>query len=865
MRNFFSTGLASTFNSILIPVTLSFAAGIAVSRSLSQNSNFLFVAALLTAACSFLCFILRRRHLQHILLLLFFFLIGSLHIAPYLKPPQATNHIYNQIDKKQMATIVGRLQKMPISMNSSTGTRSRLLMAVSSLRRPDGDAQGMGSTVVDSSGLIQLTINGPPPDGLEPGDLFMAKGLLNRVRGYSLPDSFDYKEYLSTQSIWITGWVKSPALVIRLEEIHGQKMRHRFTNLLFWPERIRYQLFNFIDATVAPQNSGLYKALLIGDRHDVSQELIEAFKKTGCMHLLAISGMHMGLLALLFITGTNWLLKRSTWLILHLPILKTAAVLSLIPLTGYAFIAGFNTPVVRALIMTLTLSMATVINRKQSIMNSVALAALLILIWEPASLFTASFQLSFAAVITIAALYPRIYNLLSSPKTSANNNGTRNDTFRNRLANWTATGLIISAAALAGTAPLMIYHFNRISLVSPFTNLFIQPFLCLWSLPAGLLGCAVLPISSTLAQILLHIGSYGIRISSWLVTVFAKIPFADLWLSTPSITEIICYYTLLFCLLLPCPPIRKIQFSRKAVITLCLLFITIIPVTQKISRKFSTRTTVTILDVGQGSSTHITFPGGQNMLIDGGGQGSARFNVGEALIAPYLWNMRIHRLDDLIISHPHADHYNGLAFIIKRFKPDRLWINGQAEGADDYQGLLNLARQSGTDVRICSPGSNITQHGPVTLACLASPEEPMRTRERSGDLSLSSKGVNRGSMVLKLTHKSTDSRMDKAFLFPGDINKEEEAELLALQRSALDADVLLAPHHGSRNSNSLDFLQAVSPDYLVISTGSPMTTGDSEGYLADFCRKSKTALLTTAANGTISFTVQDADLSMETL
>jgi len=868
MQNNLPDKFPTTFSSILIPVTVSFGLGIVWCRVTDQHEYLFLTGALITALGSLWSYKLQRYHISHFLLLPFFFLIGVLHSTPHCKPPQSTEHIYNRITTKQMATITGKLQRAPSIINAEDGTRTRLLIAVTSLHRPTSKIPDHNTTTVDTFGLVQLTVNGRPPPNLAPGDLLMAKALLSRVHSYTTPGSFNYQEFLANQAIWITGWVKSPVWLSKIHELPGATSHHSLMQLRFLPEIIRYRLALYLDNTLNKETSSLYKAILIGDKTDVPPGILEDFKSVGCMHILAISGMHMGLLAFILYSSCSWLLKRSTRLILYIPVRKTAAVISLVPLAVYALVAGFNTPVVRALIMTCVLSMAVVFNRNKSIINSVALAALIILIWKPTSLFTVSFQLSFAAVIAIATLYPGLLVCFSPEKNGTEPLEKIDNTPSRKIINWLKAAILISITALAGTAPLLVHHFNRISLISPITNILIEPLICLWSLTIGLLACISIPFSTSVAAHLFHIGGWGLDTSVWLASLFARLPFSSLWLSTPSTAEIILYYILLGGLIYTFLYTPERPRLLKTVLCACLVLLVGIPVVSKILRKMGTQTTVTVLDVAHGSSTHIMLPEGKNILIDGGGPASARFNVGERIIAPYLWKNRISRIDEVIISHPHADHYNGLYFIFKRFKPKILWINGQPDHVPGYDQLLELARQLGTTINICRPGTVICESGDAALFCIANPlqeETSASVMDSSPDNGANSTQFNSASLVLKLMHSNKKNHKGISFLFTGDISREEEEKLLATNKNEIGADILLAPHHGSGTSGSWSFLEAVSPDYLVISTGKSSGSKLTATHLEKFCRRFGAKLMTTAQNGTISFTVNGNGLSMKTL
>ena len=184
-----------------------------------------------------------------------------------------------------------------------------------------------------------------------------------------------------------------------------------------------------------------------------------------------------------------------------------------------------------------------------------------------------------------------------------------------------------------------------------------------------------------------------------------------------------------------------------------------------------------------------------------------------------------------------------------------------------YNKLLEVARQYDVQLHVCQPNTIVSAGGNAAIQCLANPAGPEIEPIFSDNINkrAAGDGVNRGSMVVKLTHAIPLRQKNVAFLFPGDITAEEERQLLALQRHTLHSDVLLAPHHGSRTSGSMEFLQAVSPSYIVISTGKSVHPQQTEGNLGKFCRLVGASLLTTARDGTLSFTVTDQGLSLQTL
>jgi competence protein ComEC len=661
--------------------------------------------------------------------------------------------------------------------------------------------------------------------------------------------------------------VDSPRNIIKVHTVKSPDIAPGVIPLLYFTERIRHHIANFLNETLTQPSRGLYKAILIGDRSDIDPSVLNNFINGGCVHILAISGMHMGLLAFITIAVLTWLLKRSTWLLLQVNVLKVAFSIALLPLIAYALIAGFNFPVLRALLMTTVFILAIIFDRPGNLINHILLAALLILAWKPSAIFTASFQLSFSAVIAIALIYPLLYNLLF-PNTPYSMSGiskvdpvpkfspTENRLlFPARFITWLFAGIALTTAAMLGTLPLLLFHFNRVSLVAPFTNILVEPLICFWSLIIGIIACFFIPLAPTMAMILFKIGSFGLTFSEKICAFFSLLPYASLRLPTPSLLEIFLFYIFILSIVMT----FHLETTRKryciiiALFSFCFLLAT--PAISKITRYASISTSVSILDVGHGSSTLLQLPHNKNILIDGGGAGNENFDIGERVIGPFLWNRKLNHLDAVVISHPHADHYNGLPFILTHFHPKELWVNGMTGHDPEYQELLNLADQLNITIKIPKTDEMLFQNGNTRLQCV---HNGVPAKFSANRMLLSSQDqrsiTNDMSLVLRL---ETD---DYSFLFPADISATM-ANTLVSERRNIKADILLAPHHGSRSSMSLDFIETVSPKYIAISAGRNNPFNFPDKSIFDMQQKG-IQVLTTGRDGTLMFTVENNEIKV---
>ena len=848
----------------LITVVIFFASGICLAETLLLNDQLTLLLIVLVYCLIFITYKYKPKcnsFIFYFLLGILFLLLGFYHAERHLKPPADPNHIYNLVGQQQSASLDGILQKYPSVIHTSSGPETKLLMQVKAIFQPSGQNPQMFRRT-KASGLALLTLKGLLPADLKPGSRFLVKTNVSRVSTYSTPGSFNYKKYLANQSILIKGWIQSPNNIMKLYTVESSDLEAGIAGLKYLPERIRYHIADFLDKTLTQPARGLYKAILIGDRNDVPASVLENFTGAGCIHILAISGMHMGLLALVAIASLTWLLKRSTWLLLHAPVLKIAVSIALLPLVIYALIAGFNIPVLRALLMTIVFILAILFDRPGNLINHILLAAFLILTWQPGAIFTASFHLSFSAVIAIALIYPLLYRFLF-PETHTIPSrcvkpGSKAKTSQSSIIHkipvtflkWLLTGVALTAAAMLGTLPLLLFHFNRFSLVAPITNLLVEPLICFWSLIIGLVASLCIPLFPALAKVLFATGSVGLIVAERICAFFSSWPYASLWLPTPSPVEIILTYLFLLSSVLALHMTGK---QRRYSLFIALFFfcsLVATPAVTSIAKQSSDSASVTFLDVGHGSSVLLQLPGNKNILIDGGGAESERFNIGEWIIGPFLWNQKLSHLDAVVITHPHADHYNGLPFILTRFRPKELWINGIPGQNKEYEELLDLASQLGIETRITKAGNTLFQAGATRLLCIYSGQEPVYP---TNNFTLG-RFINPNDLSLVLRLETNN----KSFLFPADISAGL-AESLIKEGKKLKADVLMAPHHGSPSSMSQDFIKTVAPEYIAISAGRNNRFNFPAKSFYDL-REKGIEVLSTGRDGTITFNLGNGEI-----
>lgn len=804
---------------LLTGITFSFIAGIVLFHFIPFTPSDQTLFSLLLAPP--ILFYLNRKTQTFFVtgLLLFTLIIAFLHASVSEEMGSQNSSISTKITKEEDAVLIGTLKSMPLF----DGKKSTVIIKSTHIRLKNEEL------ISSTQGLVQLRLKDEWPSAIMPGDELVIRTRLSRPYRFGNPGGFDYPAFLKANNIDIVGRISSTAHIHMLD--HKTSWLH---TIKYLPERIRLSIKDEINKTFTPQKAGLYRALLIGDRSGLSQAQLEAFKASGVFHVLAISGLHLSIVASFLFLIFYWLARRSKFLLLAISCKKLALLATIPPLCCYALLAGFQTPVQRSLIMVLLFIFSFCVQRKPTPFITLSFAALIILLLNPSALFTASFQLSFAAVASLILILPQLKAILQN-KDMEDSTGFRH--YATVFKQWITAGLLVSVVATIGTAPLLLSNFNRISTVGPFANLLLEPLLCLWSLPIGLLASFMLFINQPIGIWLLHLGGIGITGAESVTTILANLNFASLWLATPSVTLIIFYYlSLSFCFLKL--PLKK---TLPIFLTACILFL--IPL-KSLTEKYSTESELVFLDVGQGSSTLLNFPGGKTILIDGGGSSSEKFNVGESIIAPYLWHKGITRLDAIVITHPDSDHFNGIPFILKRFKPDILWTNGNDGHEQGYDDLLSLAKDLGIQIKKPQNNQILLESKDAFLQNISNPY-----LDRDKNLVNNSRiPSNDESLILKYT----GANKKLSCLFPGDITKAIELALVQNHNSSrLQSSFLLSPHHGSKTSNSAIFLNKINPEQIIVSAGRFRPQHFPSSVLKLYCKENDIPLLNTAESGAI--------------
>jgi len=762
----------------LIPIFFAYAIGIYLGYfdpPLSSTALLLSSLILLTLWALFL--IMKRKIAGTVLAMAFFFLLGIFSIHHYIHPPLSPSHISRFIGFDGIS-LEGTLYRPPEEFHGRTQLRIRAQKVIHSNQHFPVE----GRLLIFSKGE-----HAP----LHMGDRLRFRCKLHCPHGFHNPGGFSYERYLSFQRIEAIGFLTAETAWVKIGE--GSKY-----SLFHMIERMRNHIRNFLAKETHPLSSGIFKALVLGERGDIPEEITEQFTVAGIAHLLAISGDHLGIVALLSFSLFLWILKRSEFLLLTISVRKWAAGLTIPFILLYTFIAGGGISVIRATIMVITFFLSILFSRERNLLHTLVLAAFLILLCSPPSLFDVSFQLSFLAVLFILYMVPRLFRswneeeILPSKETS----------WRWRLWAYLKISLVVTAVAILGTAPFVAFHFNRISLIGFLTNLLFVPWVGFVIVPLSLVASLLSFFFYPLAALLIQMNDFMTMILLKAVALSASLPYASLFVSTPTAFEIILFYLLL----LMTVHLRKGKRVRYLFLGCCIALVLNFAFWNA-REWFQKKLTVTFIDVGQGDSILIEFPKGVRMLMDGGGLREDRFDIGKNVIAPLLWKKKIRKIDILALTHPDPDHLKGLNFIASHFSIGQFWDNGVRSDSESYIRLeetLFRKKVKRWSLNDQTPPQMI--HG-VELSILNPPvmKVPPRTSQNPAL-------VNNQSLVMKIQFDQI------AILLTGDI--EQEAEYWMMRKGfPVKADLLKIPHHGSASSSTRAFLEMVKPSYAILSAG----------------------------------------------
>ena len=627
------------------------------------------------------------------------------------------------------------------------------------------------STPVD--GRVRVTLRPPPwaddPAPFPPvhqGDRVRLRGSVRPAPGQRNPGGFDYAAYLARRGTCCVMYVGDGRDVRVQAGTRGAAL-----DLVVTTRRhIRGQIARFVPSD---EGRAVLRALLLGDRGGITEGQRDRFARTGLMHLLAVSGLHVFLVGMVLYTLLRPLLMRFRlgWRAVEVG----RAAFTVVILGLYMAITGMRPSVVRAVTMSALFIGGILFQRSSHPLNTLGVAALVLLALRPPALFDAGFQLSMAAVAGIVTVHPRLMEWVPDRWTAR------------RPGEWTASVLVASAAATLGTAPVLLWHFGWVSIGGLLLNV-----------PG--IPCTGLALSAALGMVTVGglwsgaAAAFGSTADLFVRGLLLTARWGTEWLGWGGLRMARPGPWVLGALFVGTVALAQWPRPRhRWRCVVCGLFLLVGGVwTNVLGRGAEPTLDVLFFDVGQGDAILVTAPDGSRLLVDTGPQSMDGAAAASYSVVPYLEARGIRRLETVVITHPDEDHLGGLPTLLREVSVGQVLHSGQRADTDLYRDSRVALEDTGTPSRSVERGDAFSVGSSVRAQVLGPPPDP----ERHGI-----QGTNGRSVVMHLAYGGTD------VLLPGDVEAAAERSLVRAYDEGLDSRMVKVPHHGSATSSTSSFVE----------------------------------------------------------
>ena len=664
-----------------------------------------------------------------------------------------------------------------------------------------------------SAGRLLVTVAKGSGDWLT-GDRVRIQGSLRQPRLLGLPGEFDYSRYLTLRGIDATLWVQDAAQVVLMRTAAGFSWQRQL-------DRAARKCNQAIRLAVEdPAATAVLMALVTGSQAAVPPDLLTAYARSGASHILSISGFHVAIVAATVAQLLLLVLVRWEWLALRLNLRRGVLLATLPVMVGYLLFTGGAPATARSVVMLAAVVVALWVERETQILDALLLAALLLLVINPAVLFDLSFQLSFLALWGIIVLTPLLLAPLEGYLSG----------WRHKAALFFASSL---AAVLATAVPALV-NFYQASLTGVLANLVVVPLLGYGAVLLGAVAAPLVFVVPTLAGMLFGLAGWLVELSNSFVVWVAAFPVLRSYQigGLHLVASIAALSVLSF--VVSC----RLRLQLLGLLVVLLLTVHLWP-----AHRMDDRVRVTFLSVGQGDATLLQFPDNSTMLIDGGGylQDTGR-DFGERYLVPALYRLGVNRVDRLVLTHPHPDHLGGLPAVAEQLPVGEFWY-GPWQGAvgAEYARLLKALRRHNVPIRELRGGSSPFHSANCQITVLS----PSGQMGQMGQAESGPESGNELSLVLRLDYKRFSA------LFMADAGHPVEEQMLQ-QGSALPATLLKVGHHGSRSSTGELFIARVRPQLAVISVGADNRFGLPSDLVVSRLDRSGVRILRTDLDGTLA-------------
>ena len=668
------------------------------------------------------------------------------------------------------------------------------------------------------SGVAKLVIHADENELLF-GDEIEVYGKLAAIRAPTSPGQFNFKNFYRSKGIGVN------VHVYQQDSIAVTKSNQKL--LAGALTKLRRRLNRAIWNHVGKDQAAFASAIMLGNREQLGREKREQFVATGTAHLLAISGLHIGILASMFL------------LLYRLGLLNRTVALwaTILFVVFYSWLVEFRPPVTRAALLLTLFCSGRLLGRTGFELNLLAVAGIVILVANPSDLFMLGPQLSFLAVASLIMFKQHIFPPLSDDPIDILIRGTRPWWVRMTSA-WCKKGkqaVMVSGLIWLISLPLIAANYHMVAPVSLIANPLVMGPIAL-ALFCGLAVCCFGAVFPPLADLFGTGTEKSLQLVQLIIERSEAIEYGHWWTAGPlQISIAIFYFALIGLAFIPSP--KRFRWLVVAgMLWVSLLWILPLQIAKTTSD--GTTTSCTFIDVGHGSATWIESRNGQNVLFDAGSMSSSRFAA--ETVSNVLWEKQVEHLDAVIISHADLDHFNAVPELARRFSIGIVYISEPMARSEHpvVAELLKQLDELGVPVEALSNGHIAEIDGAQTMEVLLPP--------RNGT------GGNDNSNSIVLAYRAGE----RSILLPGDL--EGNGMQYLLQMPSLDCDVVAMPHHGSKNSRPDEFVDWCLPEHVVISASGKKT---DRNVVAEVGRAVR-SIASTGDVGTIQALVSDDGIKM---
>jgi competence protein ComEC len=585
-------------------------------------------------------------------------------------------------------------------------------------------------------------------------------------------------------------------------------------------EALRGQMIDVLVKTMPKDQAALLGSIILGTgASPVPADVTDAFRATGLVHLVVVSGAQVSIV----VSSAEAIFSK-------LGLSRSMKFLAVtIANMFFMLMTGMGPSIVRASIMSQVMLTGHILGRSKNIFNTISFSWLVLMLIDPNNMFSLGCQLSFMATVSLIYVAPILSDHLEKG-------------FFRKI----AAPLSVSLGPVLITSPLILYNFGQVSFISMISNFVVVPWIeivVVTGFISMMIGIFFLPIALIINSFL----SVSVILIEKVTIAFAGVPFAQRFFAPPGLLQIGAYYIIIFTML---SYIKNGNIGKHLKVAFNIsLAIIIVSTILSFGCFAGKELKVTVINVGQGDSILVETPSGKNMLIDGGGRMERNgYNVlaAKAVVLPYLQRSGINALDVVVLTHPHDDHLAGLPYILERMKVKKVFDPGIPHPSRAYSNFLTLIKNKNIPYVLGRTGGTVDL-GPDIKVSILSPSEPF--------IGGSDPDLNENSIVMRLVYGGT------SFYFAGDSGFKAEQRILG---SGVDikSNVLKVGHHGSAYATSFSFLNAVRPSFAAISVAAVNSYGHPSRTTIDRLVQAGSLIYMTSEKGNITFTSDGKNITV---